>query len=65
MKEKEGDMNCKHEWCFDNMIIATNPPIYHKICKKCGRVEHVEGNYFEARNEFDDIYKKFYEGCQK
>ncbi len=27
--------------CFehDGMVVATNPPIYHRICKHCGLVE--------------------------
>lgn len=36
----EGDLNCSHEWEWDDFVIDTSPPIQHVYCKKCGRVEH-------------------------
>ena len=60
--EKEGDLsfNHKHKWIYDSTIIYTNPPIRHKICKLCGRVEHESEKYIEFSN-FDEIYEKFHD----
>ena len=59
MDAKEGNPNCNHEWVFDNVVICTNPPIYHKICKLCGRVEHEFGVAVDY-SEFGDFYEKFH-----
>ncbi len=59
MEEKPGDINCKHEWVYDAMVIGTNPPIYHKICSKCGRVEHEFGRAIEYSG-FNKLYNKFH-----
>ena len=58
MKEHEGNPDCKHEWVTENAVICTNPPMWHRICKKCGRVEHVRGEVI--RDSFTEIYNQFH-----
>ena len=58
MKEQEGDINCKHEWVHDNVVVDTNPPTYHKVCRRCGRVEHETRDY--SYNDFDKVYHRFH-----
>jgi len=58
MEEQEGDINCKHEWVYDNAVVLTCPPTYHKVCRRCGRLEHERGDY--SYNDFDEIYQKFH-----
>ena len=60
MKEKPGDPDCDHEWKYDNKVIQTAPPTYHKICKKCGRVEHERGKSRSRGKSFDDYHEEFH-----
>ena len=59
MEEREGNPQCQHKWEYDDIVIDTNPPMYHKICKKCGRLEHEYGSVIEP-SAFEEIYKKFW-----
>ena len=37
--EKAGTKECpEHEWVESPYVVATNPPIRHSICSKCGEV---------------------------
>lgn len=58
--EQEGNPHCEHHWVYDCLIVATNPPISHKICVICGRVEHEQGSIISLDLPFDDIYRKFH-----
>ena len=56
-EERKGNPNCKHTWVHDNKIICTNPPMGHRICSQCGRVEHTGGEIsFEPT--FEELYMK-------
>jgi len=58
--DRFGNPNCAHFWIYDDTrVIATNPPIIHKICVYCGRIEHETGSHSDHR-EFQRIYEKFY-----
>jgi len=57
--KKPGDPNCKHKWIYSNIVVATFPPTYHKICMKCGRVEHEQHEATEEKDYFY-YYKKFH-----
>ena len=61
MQEKEGNPDCEHQWVYDNAVILTNPPLYHKICKLCGRVEHERGR-MEENDDFEQIHREFHGG---
>ena len=54
----EDDYVCIHEWVYSSEVIATNPPIYRKICKLCGKQEEEHGTYYNA-NEYDELVEKF------
>ena len=58
MDEIEGDLNCEHEWVHDNCVILTYPSINHKICSKCGRLEHEQIKEQESET-FHDIRERF------
>lgn len=49
---------CQHEWIQSPYVIATNPPIYRFICKKCG-AEKEEYDQYSDFGEYDRIKKKF------
>ena len=58
--EKEGNPNCNHgEWEYDDAVIYTYPPTYHKICKLCGRIEHETSKLLNL-SKFNEVYKKFH-----
>lgn len=44
-----------HCYEYENIVINTNPPIYHRICKHCGWVQ--EGMTQPNINWFDDNYQ--------
>ena len=58
---KDGDLNCNHQWEYDDIVICTNPPITHRICIKCGRVEHKSDAIIEP-SKFNEVYQRFYSG---
>lgn len=64
MDEKEGNPKCKHSWVYENLIILTNPGHYHRICEKCGRVEHKSGPDIPA-SHFQEIWRKFHGGISQ
>jgi len=43
MSEKLTEEECLkiggHCWVVDNYVVLTNPPIYHRRCKHCGKVQ--------------------------
>ena len=57
--EREGNKDCEHEWVYSNWVVATYPATSHKICKKCGRVEHEQAKLQPKKDTFEEIYKKF------
>lgn len=58
--EHEGDPTCEHQWVTDNLVVCTDPPLWHRICQRCGRVEHVDGQRTPIREAFGDIYDRFW-----
>ena len=57
---KEGNLNCNHsEWEYDDVVIYTYPPTYHKICRLCGKVEHETSKSIDL-SEFNELYGKFH-----
>ena len=58
--EKEGDPNCNHEFIYSNMVVATNPPISHKICKKCGRVVEESDELIITPDSYGQLFNKFH-----
>lgn len=34
-------IDCKHEFILDDIIIDTLPPMCHAKCKKCGFITHI------------------------
>lgn len=58
MEERDGNPKCKHKWVYDDIVIDTNPPTYHKICENCGRLEHEIGKEV-VYNNFNEIYNSF------
>ena len=59
MDERPGNPECQHEWVTDDIVIATNPPLYHRICERCGRVEHINGAEI-LPSRFGEIFQKFH-----
>ena len=57
--EYAGEVNCSHEWIVSNEAVLTSPLIYHQICSKCGRVEHVHNQTY-YKDIFDITYRKFH-----
>lgn len=49
---------CKHEWVYDSKILLSNPPMRDRICRKCGKVERISGEYYD-NYEFQRIEEKF------
>ena len=60
MKERPGDPKCDHSWVYDDLVICTNPPTMHKICSRCGKVEHESGEVTEP-SYFGSILERFHE----
>lgn len=60
--ETPGDPQCHHEWVYGDLIHPMDPPIRHKICKKCGRVEHEMEKREDRRSSFDGLYDRFHRG---
>jgi len=58
---KEGNHDCDHNWEYDDAVILTNPPMCHKICTKCGRVEH-ETSTLPQPSRFMELYTDFWGG---
>ena len=56
MKEKK----CEHDWCYSPEVIATNPPIHQKICRKCGKHEEEQGAFVDS-SEYYRLLEKFKE----
>ena len=60
MDERQGNNpDCKHEWVYDDWVVLSNPPIYHRICKLCGRLEHEYGRRMES-SKFGEINEEFH-----
>ena len=49
---------CQHDWVYSPFVALSNPPIYKKICKKCGKTEEERGDYVDS-SEYDRTVKKF------
>jgi len=45
---------CQHEWVYSPVVITTNPPIYTKICRLCGKKEEERG-IFRDLSEYSQI----------
>jgi hypothetical protein len=54
MSEEE----CNHEWVYSPLVIATNPPIYRKICRKCGKKEE-GGEFSVGLDEYYRVVERF------
>jgi hypothetical protein len=46
-----------HCWVVDDVVSATNPPLYHRRCKHCPRVEH--GQDFGMQWTLDESETKY------
>jgi len=57
--EHKGKPSCRHTWVYDDVTICTNPPMGHRICSQCGRVEHIRGKML-SEGTFGDMYDKFH-----
>ena len=57
--EKEGDPDCSHAWIYSTWAVLTDPLIFHKICGKCGRVEH-DSEPTDVRLSFEMVYEVFH-----
>lgn len=62
MEERPGDPQCKHEWVWDNLVIDTYPPTRHRVCRKCGRLEHYHNPLLPDDETFDKVVRWFEEG---
>jgi len=58
--EHEGDPNCEHKWVEGGTVHPMSPMLYHRICTKCGRVEHFHKELFPAHMTFENAYQKFH-----
>ena len=56
----KGNPDCRHTWVYDDAVICTLPPICHRICSQCGRVEHVQGELSQV-SVYEEFYGKFHQ----
>ena len=58
--EKAGYGECKeHDWVYANTVVMTHPPIYHRICSKCGQVEE-QRPICVHEPDYDTIFRQFH-----
>lgn len=50
---------CNHDKVFSNYVLTSNPPQYPWICRKCGYMSRDIGEYYSARNEYEELIEKF------
>lgn len=55
---REGNPDCSHQWEYDDEVVLTYPPTFHKICVLCGRVEHEQKE--TGRSKFWEVYNGFW-----
>lgn len=61
MDERPGNPECRHEghWVYNDIVIDTNPPIGHRVCKLCGRLEHVQVGKMICLSPFLGVLRNF------
>ena len=52
---------CNHKWVYSNNVLLSNPPIYKKICKICGKQE-LEREKIKNDETYDEIIVRFKSG---
>ena len=60
MEEQAGNVQCQHKWVRDNITIDTLPPMYHRICSLCGRIEHAQEPMTNDKT-FNEVFRQFHE----
>lgn len=56
---REGNLQCSHQWIYDDVVTCSYPPTCYRICSICGRVGLGGGRNFDSR-QFGEIYAKFW-----